>query len=839
MENLSENIQLKKQRKMFNTRQKERSKKMKVTIGKKIASIIVVMTVLIGISGIVGIVNIGKVGRNADIILDEANIIDSIQETRVSFQQLLMPANDYLITGSKEERENFEKILQITRKNLSKCAESVLNHEHYVEHKINDKEIVNEIEENLLRINKLSQDIFNMPDASVLKHGQIMEEMDNITYEAIGELDDLISISKLAGKYDLANSIYELKLSLHKLLMPTNDYLITADATEKNKFNELLIVTRENLNNVSILLQNYKGQIERTNESEIIENVNNSLEQIVSLANRILSIPNPIRIQGSEKMQKLDAIGDEATEVLGKLALAANASGRHDLADSAQKLRISFQEILMPVNDYMIHKNEIEKKTFEKLFASAEENLAGFSKLVTSKKEQEILDRIEKDLATVASLSQEVFATSSLASHDGAGLMEEMDEVADHVIRDLHLLLNDAEEDIREAMKVADKSEAASKIFSIVVLFVLVIAGLGMGLWVSLPIINSIHALVVGTQKIAGGDLTYHVRVKTKDELLELSNSFNQMTDEIQKRNEELQTMNEELQSTNEELESSNEELCSTTEELEASNEELQSTTEELEVSNEELRTANEELETTQEQLVQKEKLAAVGQLASGVGHELRNPLGVIKNAAYYIKTKVGADDPKLAKHLNIMEREINNSNRIISDLLGFSRTRLPSIAPSDANQMVDNAMEVVEMSENVLLVKEFNPDLPKVMADADQIHQVFVNLGLNAVQAMTEGGQLKVKTRLAGDYVEVEFNDTGCGIPAENIKKLFDPFFSTKARGVGLGLAVTHGIVERNKCKIEVKSKVSEGTTFVIKLPVEKQLSEKDAADKQKVSVS
>ena len=103
----------------------------------------------------------------------------------------------------------------------------------------------------------------------------------------------------------------------------------------------------------------------------------------------------------------------------------------------------------------------------------------------------------------------------------------------------------------------------------------------------------------------------------------------------------------------------------------------------------------------------------------------------------------------------------------------------------------------------------------------------------------MTDGGQIKIRTKLADDYVEVEFSDTGCGIPQENLKKLFDPFFSTKARGIGLGLAVTHGIVERNKCKIEVKSKVSEGTTFMVKLPVEKQLLEKETIEKQEVTVN
>ena len=215
--------------------------------------------------------------------------------------------------------------------------------------------------------------------------------------------------------------------------------------------------------------------------------------------------------------------------------------------------------------------------------------------------------------------------------------------------------------------------------------------------------------------------------------------------------------------------------------------------------------------------------MAAVGQLASGVGHELRNPLGVIKNATYFIKTMVGTEDPKLVKHLNIMEREIGNSNKIISDLLGFSRTRPPAISPQDMNKVVDDALEVVEIPENIKLAKELGADLPNAMTDPDQIRQVFVNLGLNGIQAMSEGGQLKIATRRKDDFLEIEFSDTGGGIPEENLRKLFDPFFTTKARGIGLGLAVTQGIIERHKGAIEVKSRVGKGTTFLLRLPVEK----------------
>ncbi|MDO9530331.1 MAG: PAS domain S-box protein [Syntrophales bacterium] len=280
---------------------------------------------------------------------------------------------------------------------------------------------------------------------------------------------------------------------------------------------------------------------------------------------------------------------------------------------------------------------------------------------------------------------------------------------------------------------------------------------------------------------------------------------------ERKKAQTELQTMNEELRSTNEELETSNEELQSTTEELEA---------------------ANEEIRTTQEELVQKEKLAAVGQLASGVGHELRNPLGVIKNAAYYIKSKIGgAADPKLAKHLDIMEREINNSNKIISDLLNFSKTRLPELIPAEINEVIEETIPVANIPENVRVNRNLTPGLPKPAIDRDQIKQVFLNLILNACQAMPEGGELKISSRLhkAGlkiegkekDCLEIEFADAGTGIAPENLKKMFDPFFTTKAKGIGLGLAVSKGIIEKHHGDIEIKSEPNKGATFTVKLGI------------------
>lgn len=342
----------------------------------------------------------------------------------------------------------------------------------------------------------------------------------------------------------------------------------------------------------------------------------------------------------------------------------------------------------------------------------------------------------------------------------------------------------------------------------IVIAAILILVLAGVVLWLSRTFVGRpLGRLAETTKKIGAGDLSQRAVVSSKDEIGELAASFNTMADSIQNKNEELQTFNEELQTTNEELKA-------TTEELETSNEELKS-------SNEELEAASEEIRETQEKLVQQEKLAAVGQLASGVGHELRNPLGVMKNAVYFIKSKVGMEDEKLAKHLRIMEKEIDNSTKIISDLLGFSRTRKPAIAPNDINRVIEDALTSVEVPTNVRIAKNLDAKLPPAMIDPDQMRQVFLNLALNAIQAMNEGGMLTIETRSVNSAVRIQFKDTGGGIPKENITKLFDPFFTTKSRGIGLGLAVSHGIIERHQGKIEVQSTVGKGSTFTIVLPV------------------
>jgi signal transduction histidine kinase len=234
------------------------------------------------------------------------------------------------------------------------------------------------------------------------------------------------------------------------------------------------------------------------------------------------------------------------------------------------------------------------------------------------------------------------------------------------------------------------------------------------------------------------------------------------------------------------------------------------------------------DLKEAQDQLIAQEKLAALGQMASVVGHELRNPLAVMNNSIYYLKTKLQAAlsetselDPKVEKHIKIIESEIVKSNAIIRDVLDFSRNRALNAAPYRMDELVEKALERIQMPQEIALSKELTLGAIETLVDEDEIRQVLVNLMENACQAMTKGGTLSVGTKAHKEMVEVTIGDSGCGIPQEHLSKIFAPFFTTKSRGTGLGLAVVKKIIERHQGTIEVRSKVGEGTQFRILLPL------------------
>ncbi|MEE8401820.1 MAG: PAS domain S-box protein [Candidatus Hydrothermarchaeaceae archaeon] len=227
------------------------------------------------------------------------------------------------------------------------------------------------------------------------------------------------------------------------------------------------------------------------------------------------------------------------------------------------------------------------------------------------------------------------------------------------------------------------------------------------------------------------------------------------------------------------------------------------------------------ELALASEELIRKEKLATLGQLSGSIAHEIRNPLGVIGNSAYYLKMKLEGADEKVRRHLDILQSEVLRTNVIISDLLDFSKGKSPALVKGSLNGIVKDALKEAGLPDHVKVKTRFDSDLPKIIIDHDQIRQVFLNLFSNAAQAMPDGGTLKIITGTENGFVKAEVSDTGKGIQKENLEKIFEPLFTTKTKGTGLGLAIAEGILDTHKGRIEVKSREGKGTTFTVKLPV------------------
>jgi signal transduction histidine kinase len=241
-----------------------------------------------------------------------------------------------------------------------------------------------------------------------------------------------------------------------------------------------------------------------------------------------------------------------------------------------------------------------------------------------------------------------------------------------------------------------------------------------------------------------------------------------------------------------------------------------------------ELRTKD--LEQIQEKLIRSERLAAVGELASGVGHELRNPLNVIRNCAYLLNMALTEkSDEEAVNTLKVLDKQIDIANKIVTDLLDFTRIKPPTQSKIDLNYLIKESLSYITVPEHVTVKANLNGHSPQIVTDGEQISRVFTNIISNALQAMSgpgaaKAGELGIDIGSDDNFVWIKFKDSGCGIAEENMKKIFEPLFTTKPKGIGLGLAISKRLVEQNGGKIEVTSQVGEGATFTVKLPLEKR---------------
>ncbi len=248
--------------------------------------------------------------------------------------------------------------------------------------------------------------------------------------------------------------------------------------------------------------------------------------------------------------------------------------------------------------------------------------------------------------------------------------------------------------------------------------------------------------------------------------------------------------------------------------------------TSELVTLGESFNTMVETLQNVQDELLHKEKLASVGQLAAGVAHEINNPLGTILLFSGLVTKGLPEGDPKRSD-VDMIVKEATRCKHIVADLLNFARQQEILSQDTNVNALLEQVIEKVRFQpsfERVQIASQLDPNLPTIQADAAQLQQVFINLMNNATEAMESGGTLSIATRrLDAAYIEIQVSDTGCGIPEENLGKLFNPFFTTKppGKGTGLGLSIVYGIVKIHRGQITVQSQPGQGATFRVSLPI------------------
>lgn len=300
-------------------------------------------------------------------------------------------------------------------------------------------------------------------------------------------------------------------------------------------------------------------------------------------------------------------------------------------------------------------------------------------------------------------------------------------------------------------------------------------------------LLRPVRNLVIATNRIADGDLNQDIPVQSRDELGDLTRSFNRMMRNLSRIHDEL---------------------------------------------------------------VRSEKLISLGRLSAGVAHEIRNPLNAIKGAIIYLQRK-RSEDPLIKDYTRLVLEEIDRLSQFVTEFLYFARQAKPKRLPTDLNKLIQSTQNLFKKhseEKGITFHPILEKDLPIVFIDGNQIEQVLVNLFINAIEAMPGGGKLMILTRtfkegedpLHPSWIKIKVKDTGVGIPREHLKNIFDPFFSTKETGTGLGLPISLGIIEAHGGTLRITSQPGEGTRVTIKLPImpEKE-NETDESEEEKDSGS
>ena len=528
------------------------------------------------------------------------------------------------------------------------------------------------------------------------------------------------------------------------------------------------------------------SQITRTLQAETLEYIatgeEETIEEIEEIREEVIEAVATLRALNVSSFDA-ETFSELANNIEALAVLAQGSFESHiqtleaaeELEESEELVEEAREEIAAQVQDEQLEKLDIafevgltlQLEALEFLSTGEESSLAEFGE------SEELLQTALDDLAATLSDDQatilETFieVTNQLAvtsktivdSHEAT--LEQLEE------------LEDVEQDFSDSVltsellvdKNVNAALNAATTYTIVIAIMVLIVALIVGFVLANTIVRPVTHLVATTGRLSEGDYDQRASVDSDDEIGELANSFNSMAEAIQLRDKQIQDSNE--------------------------------------------------------QLVRQEKLAILGQLAGGVGHELRNPLASIKNGSVFLSMAIDDPDPMVQETLEIINKEVASSEHIISSLLDYARPKEPVRTQVAVNGLVGEAISRIDIPNRITVTTELDDQLPKILADQQQVHQIVDNIIRNGVQAMPDGGNLTVSTAQSGsEYVVITIKDTGQGMSAETLEKLFEPLYTTKATGMGLGMSVTKSLIMVHNGTIEVESELGLGTTFTIQLP-------------------
>lgn len=297
---------------------------------------------------------------------------------------------------------------------------------------------------------------------------------------------------------------------------------------------------------------------------------------------------------------------------------------------------------------------------------------------------------------------------------------------------------------------------------------------------------GQIRLLRDGIKKIGNGHLDHRTSIMSKDEIGDLSKSFDSMAEKLEDAQRRLKNWNEELE--------------------------------------ERVRQKTFDLKETQEKLLNSEKLALMGKITGMVAHELRTPISAIKNSVYFVRRKLDTAMPNfelINKHLDLMDVKIIKASKFITETLNYGKIQREDISTANLDDILEGCLEQAGVPDNVKVIFELNSGKISLECDHNQLEHIFVNVFNNAFDAMPDGGTLNVKTKIDGDNTHIEITDTGSGIPQKVQGDIFEPLFTTKDHGIGFGLAITKGLVEGHGGTIHISSDDGKGTKVTIVLPL------------------